>query len=802
MIRRIYIIRFIVFLIALVAFSSAGYAQKKSGSKSKTTTSAKSNKAKESVNVAVVEEQKKPLTVADFVKDARELQKLGDAEKSLTYLNQALEMASFEPTPNPEQIAEIINLQAMSYSMKFEWTKAIKLGQNAIRRLGKLQQSAIFPELFYSLASYYAGRGSKDDYEVALRYILRCRELVSGQSVDYFRCNNNMVFYYMMSNQHTQAMTIVEDAIRGGNRIFGKDKEAYIKELWRYASMFSEQDDYELATYYAKSCLNIMEQNGMTLTKEYVNRTINLAGFYYQKRDFLNEINTLTKIVDVAKEMDGDESTNYVNCLRKLALAYNHQAHEVRGKHSKEEYENCMQKNEYYEGLSREILIRTGNIYEIRSYQIPLISNQAHELFAEKKYADALRYEQIAYTLYKLEKDSVSIARTCNDIANFYYNSDQNLDSALTYSKLSVDMYDKIARNSRGKGLAYHNMGVYTHAKGNINEALDYQLKAINVFEQIGDTASTIYVNALGNAGVYNEETGNSELARYYSYRSSIAQERSIQRSKKEALAQISKLPRKKRKSAVLALNQKKEVNNNMVVVQWNKAMYAENASDIHDGYGKALSFQRELLIQILPDMDESSKKAEWDKQKYVTDYAENLAFSYSREDSLVIDAFNALILRDCMTEYLNNNDINTLKKDWHSVADSLDESTALVRFFLLPTSNKGDAYSAFVLCKGWTAPKIIRQLFTDSDLDILNYEPKGNFRSLFESQSGKALIASEGRFGRMIWNDIFAVFPSSIKSILYRSTGIGILDSFDPATYSIDEHKLPINNDYKLKKF
>lgn len=750
----------------------------------------------------VVEEEKKPLTVDDFIHDARELQELGDAEKSLTYLNQALEMASFEPTPNPELIAEIINLQALSFSMKFEWTKAIKLGQTAIRRLGKLQNSSRFPELFYCLASYYAGRGNKGDYEEALRYILRCKEVVSSQSVDYFHCNNNMVFYYVMSNQRNQAMSIVEDAIKSGNRIFAKDKPAYVKELWKYASMFSEQEDYDIAAYYAKACLQAMEDNNLTLTKEYVNRTINLAGFYYQKRDFLNEINTLTKIVEVSKEMDGEESTNYVNCLRKLALAYNHQAHEIRGKRNKEEYENCMQQNEYYEGLSREILIRTGNIYEIRSYQIPLISNQAHQYFADKKYEDALRYEHIAYTLYKVEKDSVSLARTCNNLANFYYKSDQNLDSALTYSKLSVDMYDKIPRNTRSKGLAYHNMGIYTRAKGSIPDALDYQLRAINVFEQIGDTASTIYVSALGNAGVYSEEIGNSERARYYSLRSSLAQERTLQRSKKEALAQISKLPRKQRKSAVLALNQKKTVNNNMIVVQWNKAMYAESAADIHDGYGKALSIQRDLMIQNLPDMDAAAKQAEWAKQKYVTDYAETLAFSYYKEDSLVIDAFNALILRDAMNDYLSNDDVTTLDKDWHSLAASLDSTTALVRFFLLPTNNKGDAYSAFVLCKTWSAPKVVRQLFTDSDLDILDYDPKGNFRSLFESQSGRALIASEGRFGRMIWNDILATFPSTIKSIQYHSAGIGVLDSFDPATYSLDEHKFSINNDYKMTKF
>lgn len=748
-----------------------------------------------------VAEEKSAATIEELVAEARELQGLGNAENSLPLLNQALEMASFAEQRNVGQIAEILSLKGMSYSMKFEWAKAIKLGESAIRTIGLTRNVNQFPEVLYNLASYYAGRGSEGDYEKALNYIIKSRDLFDKRSRMAFYCNNNIVYYYVLSNQSDMAYSLVEDAVKSGVKVFADDRASYIKELWNYATMMSELDNYRLATYYANACLRAMEEDSMSHSIDYVRRTIKLAGFYYQQRDFLNEINTLTNIVQISKEMDGEESTNYVDCLRKLALAYNHQANEVRDKR-KDEYEQCMQQNEHYEELSREILIRTGNIYEIRTYQIPLISNQANQFFAEKKYPDAINYEQIAYTLYKKENDSINVARTANNLANYYYNYTHKADSALVYSTISVDIYDKTVRNTRNKGLAYHNMGIYSHASGNLPVALQYQLKAVKTFELAGDTLTANYVNALGNAGIYSKESGNLQQAGYYSLRSAEVQEKAVSYARKEAQAMISRLPRKQRKAALAALEQKPKVNSKMVIPYWNKAMTVEAADEVHDAFSKAESIQRDVFIQDFPDMDAAARQATWDKHRYVFDYAETLAFSYHSDDALVIDAFNALLVRDAMPEFIGSANPELLTKDWKAVADGLDDGTALVRFFLLNTSNMGDAYSAFVLCKGWSAPRVAYQLFTDADLDLLNYDPLGGFKRLFDTESGRTLIANEGRFGRMVWKGILAQFAPAITTIKYHSSGIGILDTFDPSTYALEEKQDAISGKYKMVKF
>ena len=724
-----------------------------------------------------------------LIAKARELQESGDAESSLSLLNQALEIRTFAPSATLEQWAEVVNMQAVSYSMKYEWLKAIKICYDAYRRIIQNPRSRQYAISLYNLATFYAGQGNEGDYEKAILYALQANEKFDRNTRRYFDGLNNLVYYYILNNDEDRAMDIIDRAITSGEPVFKDDPREYTKQLWKGAKSIAELEKYTVALEYGKATLNVMEQNGMNNTREYFRRLISVAGYYYQLRDFRSEISILEKAMPVAQSVSGDESRDYVDCLRKLALAYNHQANDVRDKKDKKEYEHCREQNEHYEDLSREILIRTGRLAEIRTYQIPLISNKASELYKQNKFDEAIKYELIAYQLYEGSNSKPDLARTGNNLGIYYYEN-QDLPNALKYGRIATDLYDGIEASSRNKGMAYNNMSLFYHDNGQAKEAVDYSLKSIKAFEQAGDTLSDLYIKALGNAGVYYHEVGDDRNAAIYSERSVAVQNAQFearQNAEKAAAEAQAKKRRKKKNDQPAPVQAAKPVmDNNAVTVQWNRAIYAQGEAEIHEAYSKAISFQREAFFLLFPTLpSDTARREEWEKRKFIYDYAETLAFSYAENDSIVSDAYNAILIREGMPRFVQSLDTAAVMRSWQDVTLGLDSTAAVVHFFYIPTENKGDAYSAIILRSGWTAPRIVKQLFTDYDLQFLTYgEEDQPFAELVKSADGRKQIAADPRLGRMVWTRVLDAI-GDVQSIRYTTTRL--LNDVDPARLSID---------------
>ena len=733
---------------------------------------------------------------------ARELQESGDAESSLSLLNRALELRSFSPSATLEQWAEVVNMQAVSYSMKYEWLKAIKTCYDAYRRLIQDPKSRQYAVSLYNLATFHAGQGEEHDYEQAIMYALQANEKFDKNTRYYFNGLNNLVYYYIMNGDEDKAMDLVTRAISSGEQVFDGNPREYTKQLWKGAKSIAELERYALALEYGKATLNVMEQNDMTGSREYIRRLVSVAGYYYQLRDFRGEISILEKAVPVVQTVAGDESRDYVDCLRKLALAYNHLANDVRDKKNKKEYDECREKNEHYEALSREILIRTGRLAEIRTYQIPLISNKANELYNQNKFSEAIRYELIAYQLYEAENSKADMARTSNNLGIYYYES-QDLDNALKYGRIATDIYDASEVGSRNKGMAYNNMSLFCHDKGLAKEAVNYSLKSIKAFEQAGDTLSDLYIKALGNASVYYHEVGDDKNAAVYSERSVAVQNAQFEAQKQaeQAAAEVGAKKKRHKKSELAAPAQtaKPSIDNNTVTVQWNRAIYAQDEAEIHEAYSKAITFQRAAFFAHFPTLpSDTARLEEWQKRKFIYDYAETLAFSYDQNDSIVSDAYNAILIREGMPRYAEQLDSAAVMRSWQYVAQNLDSASAVVHFFYIPTDNKGDAYSAIILRSGWAAPRVVKQLFTDYDLGFLTYgADEQPLKLLVETPEGRRQIAADPRFGRMVWTRILDGIGNATH-LRYNTTRL--FERLDPGSLSVDPDT-PISRRYKLTK-
>lgn len=736
---------------------------------------------------------------------ARSLQERGDADSSLMVLNQVLEIRSFSPTATTEQWAEAVNMQAVSYSMKFDWLKAIKTAFNAYRRLLTDTKSPQYPVTVYNLAKFHAGQGDVGDYAKAIQYTLVALDKFEKRTPLYFESLNNLVYYYILNIEDDRAMDLVQRAIDSGQEAFSDDRQRYVKELWSKAKSISELEKYAIAIEYGNATLRLMEQEGMVNTREYPRRLLNVAGYHYQRRDFAREIETLEKALPVLKEVTGEESREYVDCLRKLALAYNHIANENRDKKDKTDFNRYREKNEYYENLSREILIRTDRLAEIRSYQIPLISNKALDFFNQGKHEEALRYEKIAYTLYEMNSDTRGKAQSSNSLAAYYYEV-HDLQNALKYAQQSIEIYEQNAQASRNKGLAYSNLSLLYHDMGRHQEAIDYSLKAIHTLEQTGDTLSDLYVKVLGNAGVYYHEAGDDKNAQKYSTRSADIQNA---RLTAEAQTPATTQPQNRRRglfrkkkpiqtAPISPAAQSPTLDNSAVTIQWNRAIYTQDPDEIHDAYSQTIRLQRQVFYQDFPAKSVEERRKEWEARRFVYDYAETLAFAQAGNDSLVADAYNAILVQRGMGRYIQSLDSAAIAADWRSVAASLDSLTLSVTFFHVPTDNMGNAYSALLLRRGWSGPKALGQLFTDYDLRFLDYDDQP-FPEVLETPEGREQIARDPRFARMFWTRILDAAKGTVNTIRYNHL-TGVFTQLDPADLDIDPDT-PLKNKYSLQK-
>ena len=121
-----------------------------------------------SVRAAAAGDEIEETNADTLIAKARELQEMGDAESSLRLLDRALEIRSFTPKVTIDQWAEVVNLQAVSYAMKYDWLKAIKTCFAAYRLLLHDPRNSQYAISLYNLATFYAGRGNEKDYERAI----------------------------------------------------------------------------------------------------------------------------------------------------------------------------------------------------------------------------------------------------------------------------------------------------------------------------------------------------------------------------------------------------------------------------------------------------------------------------------------------------------------------------------------------------------------------------------------------------------------------------------------------------------
>ena len=726
--------------------------------------------------------QSEEVPIDTLIQNARMAQMRGDVEESFTYIDDALDRLSFTHPLPIDKWAEVVNLKAVSYSLNYDWEKAIKVGMDA-QIATSLRPSQVAAEVAYNMASFHAGRGKSTDFIKAVEYANSARSQFSKRTQQYFSCVNDLAYYYILIGLNDDARRMASDAISSSDVIFAGNRDEQIRQLWSKATNIAEIEQYEIAVLYALATISTMEYAEKTNTLEYQRRLIRTAGFYFQQRDFLNEIAILEKTLPITLEVSGEKSIDYVDCLRKLALAYNHQAYKLRNqRRRKEEMQTFMNKYQEYEDMAREILIATDRLDDIRMEQLPLVSNQALKFFTQGNVDDAIRYESIAYDLSTKYKNNFLHAHSSANLA-IYHHKLKDMENTLKFSREAAQYYDDLDTIHSTKEQAYNNISLYFHEAGLHTDALIYGLKAKTMLEQMGDTLSENYSKTLRNASVFYSAVGDSENANKYGTLSSNVMTNYVNANNEAFDAQNSK--KKKKKNADAPTLQRIGVTNDMVITEWTRCANANNAGDVenvHDAYERTLSLFCQYMQSKFPDMSVEERKHYVELEHNILDFATTAAFSFAGNRKVVADAWNAILIQDGLQEYIQTADTVHISKRWEDIASSLRDDEAYVRFFITPTDDDVIPYSAFVVRKGWDQPKVAQQVFLEHEFAGLSYNDGSSYIDLMMSPEGRKRVLSDSRIGRMVWEPILDLLGNldTVKAIHYMPLGI-LVTELDP---------------------
>lgn len=753
----------------------------------------------------------------------------GDYNGSFKYIDDALLKRSFEKPFSPVAWAEVVGLKAQAYSLKYDWQKAIKVGLDAYAMLytadPKLKSSkafeTVYSEILYGLSTYFAGRGRATDYSKAIRFALMARDNFNKKSRLYFACTNDLALYYLMEGNLKEARSMAKDAVKIGADVYSDDKDVLAKILWEKSQDMAEIEEYDMAITYSQACLAIFGASENLDSLDHIRKLTKLAGYYFQQRDFPNEIFTLHRAEPIAQELGQEGMRENINVLRKLALAYNHRANEIKeekDKKLKDEFNEDMSKYEHYENVSRELLIQSGRYDEIRREQLPLVSNTALDFFNAGDLQQAVKYESIACQLNEQYGDKFGLAHSCSNLATFYAKIGDD-DNCLKYGTQAVDLYDDIEENSLHKQLAYNNVALYMHNNGMEEEAIKYGLKSIEVIEALGETVSEIYARALANLSVYYTSVGNSQKATEYNQRSAKVKVASIRKSNEDAreMAQAAiqhAKGRKNKKAAREAANnlvdKKLEINMNLIVQTWNIAMNAHNNDSINvltRTYGYVLAMLRRYQLDKYPGMTPEERRKDWDSNKAFYDFGSIAAYSYADNDSIAMHAFDAFLAEKHANAIIATPDSQHIMRTWKTVQEQLADDEAIVWFFTTPVEGNVLPHSALLLRKGWDAPKSLAPLYNKSNILNIDFfvrnEDGSNthtfFRDIVDTPEGLQTINTDSRVGDFIWGNILQTLGSApLKTIRLHTAGY--LDTFDPTRLTLEGDK-QINTIYKFIK-
>lgn len=715
-------------------------------------------------------------------------------------------------------VATALNDEAIYYANVGDYDTAVKLGEEALSifKEHSYKKDAQYAITLANMSAFLTARGNPEDFKRAIVLGEQSLKDLKKGSPDYLNALNNLAVCYAQDENMAKADEISREVFAVGKKVYAQDPLGYAMMLANHASRLASLRAYAQAVQYADEAVQIFRDEAQTNTLAFAKLLVNRAVVSTAMEHYDESIVLLDEARPLLLSIVGDSHADYMRCMSELSIAYN-----KKGDTEKAE--------EYSIQLGR----RLGDDAKGDANYARVLNKQAEVVSVSGNYRQAISLVQNAFEIFRQQGDFKEMAVALNKMAGLHISAgdyEAAVDSGLhavellrSYGKEPLLLADVLGTVA----LANYNLERFDTARV-------YSERSMQIYEQTGDTLSSIYAKSLSNLALYNYACGDTLQA--------------IQIAERAKPLQLSTLG---------------EDHPENVSMFYNLARYYNDidADKVQTYYHQALQLQTSVVRNNFSHQTTAERETYWNTKSFLFKAAPLMAFLHRDNGELLADAYNAqlftkglllnseinfrtflqqtgdsLLLQKFERMELLRRDIDAafslppaeraqrtagplaevarLEKqlvkdckqfgdfmasfddDFLDVAAALKPDEMAIELMNLNVRGAGETYIALYLRQGWDSPRC-KVLFDDYDLEQIGYGADVLSQSL-NTRKGIDKIYRDPRFGQLIWGRLLPEL-ADVKTLYFAPVGMFYqlgaeylaLDSLTTVADRFDCHRL-----------
>lgn len=725
---------------------------------------------------------------------ARQAAEANDRAEALRLSAQVVALRREAPDCEVRHVANALNEEAVCHARGGDYDRAIERCAEALDIFEKNvnKKDPQYAVAMTNMAVFLSSRGNPGDYRKAVEMGERSLKNIKTGTRDYANALNNLVAYYVMTDNFTKADELSKRALKEGRKAYGQQTADYAAMMANHSARLAQMRAYAAAQQYAEEADKAFREGGHTDRLSFAKFLMNHASVCVHMERYAQGIALYEEALPLLRGIVGEDHPDYVRCLSELSTAHNGAG-------------NAEKAEEYSQALTGRLQSGTkANPKYARA-----LSKQADVIAATGNYTQAVRIEKSALDIFRQNGDTEGMAQALNKLAELHIRTGE-YQAAVDSGMSAVRMLEACGTDTRQlMADALGSVAMAHHYQSHSDSARIYCQRGVALYESLGDTLNSVYAKMLSNLALYGfaaGETGNavalSERAKsiqigalgedhpdnvpmYYNlanyYNSQGDSNRTTEYCRK-ALQQQTRIIRDNFSHKTSAeretfYNMKSYVFKALPTFAYLHRGEPAILADAYDAqlFTKGLLLNSEINFRnFLEQSGDSVLLAKYDRLELLRrdidacyqlppdERAERLAAAQREAAQL-----EKQLVKECK-EY--GNFMSAFEGDFRTVASALGKDEMAIEFMDLDVKGQGRTYAALYLRNGWTAPRM-KVLFSQKDLGALDYDGK-NFFDALRSRDGISRVYRDSRVGRLVWGELLPEMQD-VRTVWFAPSGM-----------------------------
>ena len=721
----------------------------------------------------------------------------GHVDRAIALQQEVVDIRRVAPDCNYAQWAAAMSDLASLYSQKGNYTQAIDTGREAVDMMRQKfgEKHHYYCIALANLASYYAARGQSGDYDEAVRLGELATKHMKHGTPEYANALNALVVFYTQAGRRVEANRLSERARKEARKRLEEDGVGYATVLNNQAIRLANAGNYDEAIAYATTARECFQQAQATTSLAYSKLLTNMGTFLAHQQRFDEAVQVLEEALPIIERAASRQHPDYVRCLSDLSSVYKSIGN--------------LDKADQMAHASEQVSTQLGDQDNFKLAKS--LSKQAATFASNGNYPRAIEHEQRALKIYTLRHDTVSMAFALGSLANYEFALGTR-EQALQTAEQALALFRQRGEQSVYYAQALNNAAILYFNNDDHTRSALYGRQALTMYEQLADTANTIYARIMANNGLFAFMND------------SIAQAEAIT-------------------SRAISLNQRilgTDHPDNAPLL-YNLAVYqmrAGRTAEAEQSYTEALHLTAEQVRTNFLHLTSAEREKFWNRRSYIFRFAPLLAYQDRQNGAMAAEAYDALLftkgillnsdidfknllkrtgdqqllqkfgqlesLRQSEDDYYklpaaqrDEADLRRIRENIYQleralvrgckeygsftqnlsitarqIAAALEPDEVAVEFADFYVHGMGNTYVALLLTPQQPEPRLIR-LFSDDDLSELHYAGGIGFHEALRTPEGINQIYDDPRFGALVWGPILKALGPEQRRLYFSPTAM-----------------------------